>query len=155
MLSCPLQTTHKLEPLDKSFMKPFKAAFSEASAKWMRMNPGAKIADYDVFGLVSSAFTKAETLELAQIGFKSTGIFPLGRNIFSNLNYLPSIIIDIPIEFEPSTAYNALTCTTQQHIITSSAIASTTTPSITVTLSKISLTLSCLTVLRSTTTFFV
>ena len=45
MLSCSPHISHKLKPLDRSFMKPFNAAFSEASAKWMRMNPGAKITD--------------------------------------------------------------------------------------------------------------
>ena len=119
-------------------MKPFKAAFSEQSAKWMRMNPGAKITDYDISGLVSSAFTKDAQLEIAQSGFKCTGIFPLDRNIFCDL-YLPSMITDIPMEFEPSTANNTLTCTTQQHLIASNPIAPTTTPSTTSTLSKISL----------------
>ena len=75
MLSCPPHTTHKLQLLDRSFMKPFKAAFSEASAKWVRMNPGAKLIDYDISGLVSSAFTKAARLEIAQSGFKCTAYF--------------------------------------------------------------------------------
>ena len=41
MLNCPPHTTHQLQPLDRSFMKPFKTAFSETSAKWVQMNPGA------------------------------------------------------------------------------------------------------------------
>ena len=139
MLSCPPHTTHKLQPLDRSFMKHFKAAFSEASVKWMRMNPGAKITDYDISGLVSSAFTKAARLEIAQSGFKCTGIFPLDRNIFCDLDYLTSIITDIPMEFEPSTVNNTLTCTTKQHLIASHPIAPSINPSTTSTLSKISL----------------
>ena len=43
------------------------------------------------------------------------------------------------MKFEPSTASNTLTYTTQQHLITSNLIAPTTTPSTTATLSKISL----------------
>ena len=43
------------------------------------------------------------------------------------------------MEFEPSTANNTLTCTTQQHLITSNPISPTTTPFTTVTFSKISL----------------
>ena len=78
----------------------------------MRISPGAKITDYDISGLVQSGFTKVARLEIAQSGFKCTGIFPLGRNIFCDLDYLPSIITDIPIEFEPSTVNNTLTCTT-------------------------------------------
>ena len=66
-------------------MKPFKAAFAEASAKWMQVNPGVKRTDYDISGLVSSAFTKATQLEILQSGFKCRGNFPLDRNIFSDL----------------------------------------------------------------------
>ena len=89
----------------------------------MRVNPGAKITDYDISGLVSSAFTKAAQLEIAQSGFKCAGIFPLGQNIVYDLDYLTSMITDISMEFEsyamndPSTANNTLTCTTQQHLI--------------------------------------
>ena len=43
------------------------------------------------------------------------------------------------MEFEPSTANNTLTCTTQQHLITSNPISPTTTPFTTATLSKICL----------------
>ena len=43
----------------------------------MRRNPGAKITDYDIASLDSSAFKKAAQLEIAQSGFKYTGIFPL------------------------------------------------------------------------------
>ena len=49
------------------------------------------------------------------------------------------MITDIPMEFEPSTVNNTLTCTTQQHLIASKPIAPTTKPSATSTLSKISL----------------
>ena len=90
-----------------------------------------------IFVLAWSAFTKAAQLEIAQSGFKCTGIFPLDRNIFCDLDNLPSMITGIPIEFEPSTVNNTLTCTTQQHLIASNPIAPTTTP-ITSTLSKIS-----------------
>ena len=137
MLSYLIHTTHKLQQLDRSFMKPFKAAFSEASTKWMRMNPGAKITDYDISGQVSSAFTKAARLEIAQSGLKCTGIFPLGRNIFSNLDYLQSMKTDIPMEFEPSIANNNLICITQQHLITSNPKPSATSTSTTASLSKL------------------
>lgn len=77
MLSTPPQTTHKLQPLDRVFFKPFKSAFGSASAMWMIQNPGARITDYDIAALVNSAFVKAARLEIAQNGFKCTVIHPI------------------------------------------------------------------------------
>jgi len=74
MLSTPPHTTHKLQPLDRTFFKPFKSAYASACAVWMRQNPGARITDYDIAALVDSSFTKAARLEIAQNGFKCTGI---------------------------------------------------------------------------------
>ena len=36
MLRTPPHTTHKLQPLDRIFFKPFKQAFGSLSASWMR-----------------------------------------------------------------------------------------------------------------------
>lgn len=36
MLSTPPHTTHKLQPLDRTFMKPFKSAYNDACDLWMR-----------------------------------------------------------------------------------------------------------------------
>jgi len=45
MLSTPPHTTHKLQPLDRVFFKPFKQACVSASASWMRQNPGAHLTE--------------------------------------------------------------------------------------------------------------
>ena len=95
MLSTPPHTTHKLQPLDRTFFKPFKAAFATASASWMRRNPAARITDYDIAALVSEAFSKAARLDIAQNGFKCTGIYPFNPNIFTEVDFLPSAMTDI------------------------------------------------------------
>ncbi|KAK9721811.1 DDE superfamily endonuclease [Popillia japonica] len=35
MLSTPPHTTHKLQPLNRTFMKPFKSAYNDACASWI------------------------------------------------------------------------------------------------------------------------
>ena len=118
------------------------------------MNPGAKITDYDITGLVSSGFTKGAQLEIAQSELKCTDIFPFNRNIISDLDYLPSMITDTPINFklsainDLSAASNTLTCTIQY-------IAATTAPSTRATLSKISLTSNSATKSATTDVFHV
>jgi len=48
----------------------------------MRQNPGAQLTEYDVTGLVNTAFTKVARLEIAQNGFRCTGIQTFDREIF-------------------------------------------------------------------------
>jgi len=97
MLSTPPHITHKFQPLDRVFFKPFKQAYGSASASWMRQNPGARLTEYDVAGLVNTAFTKVARLETAQNGFRCTGIQPFHREIFSDLDSLGSASTDIPL----------------------------------------------------------
>lgn len=99
MLSLPPHTSHRLQPLDRTVMKPFKNAYNEACSMWMRKYPNIKIALKDIAGLVNTAFSKICRMEIAQSGFKCTGIHPLNPNIFSDLDYAPSLnkIEDRPI----------------------------------------------------------
>ncbi|KAJ8962215.1 hypothetical protein NQ318_018187 [Aromia moschata] len=98
LMSSPPHTTHKLQPLDRTFMKPFKNAYHEQCDMWMRANAGARITDYDIAGLVNGAYTKVARLEIAVSGFKCTGICPFNKNIFSDLDYLPADMTNIPLE---------------------------------------------------------
>ncbi|CAG5036361.1 unnamed protein product [Parnassius apollo] len=95
MLSTPPHTTHKLQPLDRTFFKPFKSAFATASSAWMRRNPAARITDYDIAALVDEAFSRAARLDIAQNGFKCTGIYPFNPEIFTDIDFLPSMMTDV------------------------------------------------------------
>ena len=97
MLSTPPHTTHKLQTLDRVFFKPLKQAYRSASASWMCQNLGARLTEYDVAGLVNIAFTKVARLEIAQIGFRCTGIQPFDCENFSDLDFLGSAVTDIPL----------------------------------------------------------
>jgi len=63
----------------------------------MRQNPGARLTEFDVAGLVNTAFTKVARLEIAQNGFRCTGIQPFDGGIFSDLDFLGSALTDIPL----------------------------------------------------------
>lgn len=109
LISSPPHTTHKLQPLDRTFMKPFKDAYNQRCDMWMRANAGSRITDYDIAGLVNEAFTKVARLDIAVSGFKCTGIHPFDRHLFSDLDYLASNMTNIPLE-EPGTSLNAPSC---------------------------------------------
>ncbi|KOB76398.1 hypothetical protein OBRU01_03861 [Operophtera brumata] len=109
LLSLPPHTTHKLRPLERTFMEPFKCAYNQRCDMWMRENAGSRITDYDIAGLVNEAFTKVARMEIAVSGFKCTGIYPFDRNLFSDLNYLPADMTNLPLE-EPETSSNPSGC---------------------------------------------
>ena len=86
-----------IQPLDWVFFKPFKQAYESASASWMRQNPCARLMEYDVAGLVNTAFTKVARLGIAQNGIRCTGIQCFHHEIFSDLDFLGSALMDIPL----------------------------------------------------------
>ncbi|GBP19771.1 Pogo transposable element with KRAB domain [Eumeta japonica] len=104
LLSSPPHTTHKLQPLDRTFMKPFKDAYNQQCDMWMRANARSRKTDYDIAGLVNKAFTKVARMEIAVSGFICTGIYPFDRNLFSDLDYLPT---DVTVAGSSSTTCNA------------------------------------------------
>jgi hypothetical protein len=117
LISSPPHTTHKLQPLDRTFMKPFKDAYNQRCDMWMRANAGSRITDYDIAGLVNEAFTKVARLDIAISGFKCTGISPFDRHIFSDFDYLAADMTNIPIEV-PGTSLNApLSCNEEGSVV--------------------------------------
>nr|XP_022903609.1 uncharacterized protein LOC111415939 [Onthophagus taurus] len=77
---------------------------------WIRANAGSRITDYDIAGLVNQAFTKVVPVDIAISGFKCTGIHKFYRHIFSDLDYLPADVTNIPLE-QSGTSSNAAGCT--------------------------------------------
>lgn len=74
MLSFPAHTTHRLQPLDRSFFKSLKTNYNEASSSWLRTNPGNKIKQTTVSELLEIAYSKSVRMDIALNGFMSTGI---------------------------------------------------------------------------------
>lgn len=103
ILSLPPHSTHKMQPLDRTIMKPFKDAYNEACALWMRRNPFQRITEFEIAALVGTAFTKICRMELAKSGFECSGIYPLNPNIFTDLDFLGAAGLDVPIHHEALT----------------------------------------------------
>ena len=81
MLSLPPHTSHKLQPLDRSFVKPLKSAFNAACSTWLRNHPGCRIYVDKLGELFNAAYLKAATIENAVSGFRCTGIVPFNEEI--------------------------------------------------------------------------
>ncbi|KAJ8939214.1 hypothetical protein NQ314_011202, partial [Rhamnusium bicolor] len=98
LLSLPPHTSGKLQPLDKTVYKSFKSNFNIACNDWMDMNPGKTITIYEISGLLGIAYPKSFMPTNIINGFRSTGIWPLNRNIFSDEDFLSSSVTDRPLE---------------------------------------------------------
>ena len=88
LLSLPPHTTHRLQPLDVSYFKPFNTYFDQASDTWLRSNPGRRITVYEVASLMNEAFKKAGVVNTASNGFKKTGLWPPNRKVFDPSDFI-------------------------------------------------------------------
>ena len=68
---------------------------------------------YDIPDMVGRAFPRAFTSVNIQLGFKVAGIFPFDRDIFSDLEFLPSDVTD---RFVPSAGTENLTQSKHQQL---------------------------------------
>lgn len=90
MLQLPAHTTHRLQPLDRSFFKPLETYYTQAVEKWLRTNPGLCVTQYQVTQLVAEAYARAATIQNAMNGFRACGIWPVDRNVFNDSDFSPA-----------------------------------------------------------------
>lgn len=100
VVSLPPHCSHRMQPLDVSFMAPLKSNFSKAIEAFLKRNPGKVVTVNDVSALFGEAYLKTTTVPVAQSGFKATGIVPFNRFIFTAADFAPSDVTDAPEEVE-------------------------------------------------------
>lgn len=88
LLCTPPHCTHKLQPLDVSFMRPLSTYYSAEVKKWLRDHPGRVVTPYQVAKLFGQAYLQAATMLTAINGFRKCGIWPLDKNVFTDADFI-------------------------------------------------------------------
>ena len=96
LLTIPPHTSSKLQPLHKYVYGPFKTKYNRAMDDWLRSNPGKTCTIYTVPEISKRAFLSSFTQLNIISAFRSTGIFPLNRDIWKEGDFLPSALTDRP-----------------------------------------------------------
>lgn len=90
VLIIPPHTSHRLQPLDVSFMFPLSTYYEQEVKRWLTNNSGKIVTIKQVGELFGHAYQRAATIKNASSGFKTTGIFPYNPYIFPEDLFEPS-----------------------------------------------------------------
>lgn len=85
MLCLPPHCSHRMQPLDVSFMKPLSTYYDQELEKWLRNNPGRVVTTFQVAEFFGNAYMRAATTQVAASGFRKTGIYPIPTEMSSSL----------------------------------------------------------------------
>lgn len=96
IICIPPHTSHRLQPLDVTFMLPLSTYYAQESETWLRQNPGKVVTIRQVGLLFGKAYRRAATPRNAENGFKNTGISPLDPQIFADEEFAAAETTDRP-----------------------------------------------------------
>ena len=103
IVSLPPHCSHKMQPLDRAFMSPFKTYYAQAVENWTKQHIGREVTHYQIAGLLGEAYKKSATVATAEHGFRVTGLFPLNPDVFQAHEFAAIDDSDPPTAQHPGT----------------------------------------------------
>jgi hypothetical protein len=97
ILCLPPHTSHRMQPLDVSFMGPLTTFYTQEVEIWLRNHPGRRITINEVGSLFAKAYLRGSTPLNAINGFKKTGLYPLDHTVFTEDMYAAAL----PTSYDP------------------------------------------------------
>ena len=100
LITLPPHCTHKMQPLDRSYFKSLKSAYNAACDRYMKRNPGKRITLYNMAALFTEAYLPSATPLKAVQGFRTCGLWPYNRDVFSEEDFAAARVTDesCPVE---------------------------------------------------------
>ncbi|CAH1970074.1 unnamed protein product [Acanthoscelides obtectus] len=93
LLQLPGHTTNRLQPLDVAIFKPMEVYYDQAVERWMREHPGLSVTQHQVAKLLGEAYGKSATVGFAINGFAKTGVWPVNRHVFTDVDFAASDVL--------------------------------------------------------------
>ncbi|KAI4469669.1 hypothetical protein MML48_1g12307 [Holotrichia oblita] len=92
LLGLPGHTTHGLQPLDRSFLKPFKTFYATELRQWIVVNKERKITRYQAGKLIRAAWIRATSTinalsDTSHVSFENTATINMPDNNLSVASY--------------------------------------------------------------------
>lgn len=87
ILSLPPHSSHRIQPLDVSFMAPFKTYYSQEIENWSANHRDRTLSVYCLAEIFGTAYQRAATMSVAANGFRKTGLVPLNRHAFTDEDF--------------------------------------------------------------------
>lgn len=94
ILTLPPHTTARLQPLDVSIYGPFKACYKVMVHDYQLTHPHSPVREQQVPEMACNAWIKACTPANVLSGFRSTGIWPINREIFTELDFVGTTVCE-------------------------------------------------------------
>jgi len=96
MISFPPHSTHHMQPLDRTFFGPLKMQYHKECDKWMTQHVGQRISPFQLAELFGLAYTAVANIAKARSGFSCTGMWPYDPDVYTDVDFAPSMITDEP-----------------------------------------------------------
>ncbi|KAI4466292.1 hypothetical protein MML48_3g00008862 [Holotrichia oblita] len=105
MLPClPSNTTHELQPLDKSVFRAFEHYWDEEVLNYWTREPERKITRGRFGHILSIIWPKVMSPANLMAGFRATGIYPFNKDVIPDVAYAPSTLTERALQTLPESA---------------------------------------------------
>lgn len=101
VVSFPPHTSHRLQPLDITVFGPFTNCANQFIADWLKSNPGRTMTIHDMAPIINNALQTAATERNIISGFGNSGVLPLNRQHFQDIDFMPAATTDRPYNEVP------------------------------------------------------
>ena len=106
VFALPSHTTHWLQPLDRVPFGTFERQWNEEMRLFTRNTAGRKLEKREFFKVFTPVWQKSMTVELAQSGFRATGLFPVNVHAVPDVAFASSAVTERPLTSEEQPPQN-------------------------------------------------